>query len=640
MKNTAPRIIRSGRTWITPDGTVLPVISGADEPTDTQKAEAAKVSAEFELSELTDAQLTKLGEQRHQAILDAKSLDDVNAAKAAYELVRTEVQRRIDDAKSQSAAEALEAAKADVPEMPKADAKADAPADEAQAETTPDAQAADTTTDTGDTGDVEVAETSTPELEAIAAAANKVLAEGVTVDQDDAAKQASAEAESPARRPRLASAFRLTGGAGLPQGQETSVVEVIQKVTSTQASQSPKTVLASAPIVEDDADLLRSGSARDNERLVRRNLTALREFRRDTFSGDREARMAAMLASICPPLETVRTVLTAGTNATPASDEFSWLLSEGNGGNALGFEYRLPTSMSTVADGVGAWDEAKQAYVDPSDPETWKPVHAIDCPGFEEAVAEELTAAWEVDSWTELSSPGVVADVEFNIAKLWARYWEGFTLRALSTHARKVTFGPVHGTVADTIAVIRFLLSYATFDERLIPGDFSVFLPPGYVDLLVVDEARKGFQPTGYRAEDAVLAEIEAATGARIVKTLDLPLNANGSLATSPFQLANLPDVGDPAQALPAPWESQTFKIQLADPASLQPFQTNQATLGQQVTLDQARQNKRGMFQGQYLGFMKPGIAPIFEAEVSTIPCGVRAGLNDSCVPEDGNGDG
>src|SRR5690606_6083172 len=167
------------------------------------------------------------------------------------------------------------------------------------------------------------------------------------------------ETDTHVNRPRIAAAgFRTTGGAGLPMGQESNLVDVIQQAVNAGPAEAVpgRVVLAAATLDVPDDQLLRAGDARHNEQVVRANLSRHREMMRDINRGDREARLAA----ICPPLTTIRDVVVAGTDSTPVADAFSWLNSEGNGQNALGFEYRLPTSMTTVGDGVGVWTEALQ----------------------------------------------------------------------------------------------------------------------------------------------------------------------------------------------------------------------------------------------------------------------------------------
>src|SRR5690606_24868065 len=123
------------------------------------------------------------------------------------------------------------------------------------------------------------------------------------------------------------------------------------------------------------------------------------------------------------------------------------------------------------------------------------------------------------------------------------------------------------------------VLLFATYTERLVRQDFTAFVPPGLIDLAVIDELRKGFSGDRAKTRADVLAELEAVTGVAIVESLDYPLNENGTLASSPFAISQLPAVGAGAQALPAPWcDSTTFEVFVADTASLQPFQTNQQT--------------------------------------------------------------
>lgn len=621
---TPATIIRSAGMWIAPDGTMLPVISGADEPTEAQ-AKAPKVAAEFDLADLTDAQLTKIGEQRHAAIAESKTLADAQAAKAAYELVRSEVQRRIEAVQAEADATALQAEKADVAELPTIGAKAEteatteAPAEQAHVETTetveqPAAEQVETTA--GDAAAQEL----------VMAAAAKVLEGGVDVDQDDASKQA----KNDDHRPRFASAmpFRSTGISGVAPGEETSIARVVSSLATRSPAETGPQILASARVeVDETRKLTRSGS--HNEQVIAANLSELRERRRDEFSVDH----AAKLAAICAPPTVLRDPRTAGSDATPVSDEFAWLT--GESGNALAYEYREALSLSVVEDGVAVWTEADQAYIDPADPDTWKPTAVIECPDYTTVEAEELTASFEIDSWTDLSSPEVAGEFGTKISQLQARFRDGWVLRGLARFAHRLTYGAVTGAIPDVVAAIQFAKFYGTYAERLDDTDYTVILPPDLVKLLVVDDIRRGNHPDPVKSAEEILADIAHATGGRVIAARDFKLDADGTLPTNPYSAIATAGNGlteANAAALPTSWVggTQKFPIHIVDPTAFQPFTTGEATFGQQVTYDQARQNKRGLFMREFVGLMKPGVQPNFEVTLTVAPSGIRAGFNDS----------
>ena len=119
---------------------------------------------------------------------------------------------------------------------------------------------------------------------------------------------------------------------------------------------------------------------------------------------------------------------------------------------------------------------------------------------------------------------------------------------------------------------------------------------------------------------------VEDATGTSYVQLLDVPhTNGNGTWGSSPF--ASLPAVGGSASAL-ARLDSVTFTLRVLDPSAFVAFNTGEAVFGEQVTLDQARQNGRGFFQRVFGGLMKPGCSPGYKITVSNLAVdGSRGGF-------------
>lgn len=586
----------------------------------------ATVAADFELADLTDAQLTKLIETKRAAILDAASAvtdkassDALLAQRAEYDaIVAAQAERVTAGAETIAAQEAAAAAVAglETAASDTSDAEGDA-ADEGSDDE------GDATTEGEAAADDSLNLTGSEVRELVLAALGKVTA-GATISTEQAEGDQNTETIPEPGRPRLAAMstpFQMTGGSGLPAGKSEPIVDVIREINRTPRpnGEMSKVILAAATIDGiDEEKLLRAHSGAANEKIIRTNLAEHRERNRDLNTGDRSARLAAL----CAPSTIMRDGALAGTDATPVSDAFSWLNSEG-AGNALSYEYRTPIGIGTAGDGIGVWNESDQEYVDPTDPDTWKPSHSISCPDFVTSDAHELVASWDIDTWTAMSSPGIEAEIAFNMGKLWARYWDGDVLRAMHRFAKRLTYTGSGSGLSDVIASIQRTLTDATYTERLDKRDYTAFLPPALLDLLVMSEARKAFDPdtAGPDSANEILAEIEHATGVAVVQALDLKLEEDDTLASNPY--GSFGTAGDGTTpggqtALPHPDSSTAFNIYLADTASFQPFQTNKVTLGQQVTLDQARQNKRGIFMAQYIGFMKAGIAPVYEVALTT----------------------
>lgn len=377
-------------------------------------------------------------------------------------------------------------------------------------------------------------------------------------------------------------------------------------------------ILASARVI-DDEDRLLTDSASKNERLIAEAMEEHRAARMEAGGG-------AKLAAICDPASILRDAFVCGTTATPFQS--SLVNMTANSGNALKYEYRLPTSLSEATDGIATWDVADQASVDPTDPDTWKPTVAISCASYATEVASEQTASYTVDAFTELSSPESVDDFVQAKDRAFARHTEGWNLRKADTFLHHVTWDASSGAgaVPEVIEAILTALASGDFGERLdMASGYAVYGSPGLLYALAADENRRGYR-TGAAALNDVQGIVEDATGTSYVQLLDVPhTDGNGTWGTSPF--AALPAVGGGGAAL-ARLDTITFTLRVLDPSSIVTFNTGEATFGEQVTLDQARQNQRGFFQRVFGGMMKPGCAPGYKITVTGLAVdGSRGGF-------------
>lgn len=377
-------------------------------------------------------------------------------------------------------------------------------------------------------------------------------------------------------------------------------------------------VLASARVI-DDEDRMLTDSASKNERLIGEAMEEHRAARMEAGGG-------ARLAAICDPATILRDAFVCGTTATPLQS--SLVNMTANSGNALKYEYRLPTSIAAATAGIATWDVADQNSVDPTDPETWKPTVAIACASYSTEVASEQTASYEVDAFTELSSPESVDDFVQAKDRAFARHTEGWYLRKLDTFLHPLTWDASAGAgaVPEIIEMVLTALANGHYGERLdLASGYAVYGSPGLLYALAADENRKGYR-SGSTDLAAVQSLVEGATGTSYVQLLDVAhTDGNGTWGSSPF--AALPAVGGSAAAL-ARLDSLSFTLRIIDPSSFVAFTTGEATFGEQVTLDQARQNKRGFFQRMFGGLMKPGCAPGFKITVTGLAVdGSRGGF-------------
>jgi hypothetical protein len=457
-----------------------------------------------------------------------------------------------------------------------------------------------------------------PEAVAVRAAAAakvvRVISEAAPSVAQNAAEQSSSERTASAGEP--VSPWRSTRDNGSSADWAEIVNDGRLPSGGTVDPRRP-VILASARVV-DNEDLLLTDSASKNERLIQEAIAGHREAR--TIEG------SPKMAAICDPASIIRDAFVAGTTATPFQSSLVQMTA--SSGNALKFEYRLPTSIDEAAGGVATWDVADQADVDPTDESTWKPTVNIACASYDTESASEQTASYTVDAFTELSSPESVADFVQAKDRAFARHTEGWMLRKADSFLHHLTYAadPGAGAVPEVIEMVLTALANGTFGERLdMAAGYSLYGSPGLLYALTVDENRKAFR-TGSANIPEVQSQIEGATGTSYVQLLDVPhTDGNGTWGASPF--AALPGVGGGGEAM-SRLDTRSYVLRVLDPSAFVAFSTGEATFGEQVTLDQARRNQRGFFQRMFGGLMKPGVAPGFKITITgLLTDGSRGGL-------------
>lgn len=378
------------------------------------------------------------------------------------------------------------------------------------------------------------------------------------------------------------------------------------------------TILATVRI-ERDAELELTDSTAHNEAAIAEVTRRHREARRAATTDPNAVRMAA----ICDPASILRDATTCGSTQTPFQNSLPSM--NAASGNKLKFQYRASTTLSAAAGGVGVWDATKQAAVSASDSATWKPCVAIACPTYTTVQASEITACYSVDAFTELSSPEAEADFVQAKDRAWGRVSEGWFLREVDKYLIPLTFAGHRGAVPDFISAVLTPHVWASYTERLDPeaDGYVMYGDLGLLEALVIDENKKAYS-NGVESLADVRSAIEGATGASYVQLLDKALATNDSVPASPF--AALPAKGGTAAAMPD-LTTITFVLRYLDPSAFVMWTTGEGIFGDQITLDQARQNKRGFFQRMFGGLMNPGCAPGFKISMTLCLEGARTGF-------------
>lgn len=122
----------------------------------------------------------------------------------------------------------------------------------------------------------------------------------------------------------------------------------------------------------------------------------------------------ARTAAICGPLDIVRAIPNCVENSRVVRGMFRNIPAERGA-----FQFLRSVGLADVDDGVpeGGWSDTDQDGVDPGDPSTWKPCHALECGDPVEVEVTAIPSCLTVDAKQEFSAP---EQIENNIQTLSA----------------------------------------------------------------------------------------------------------------------------------------------------------------------------------------------------------------------------
>lgn len=343
----------------------------------------------------------------------------------------------------------------------------------------------------------------------------------------------------------------------------------------------------------------------------------------------------AMTAAICEPYDIIREI----PDCTDAAEPFSNSLPTRPIGR-LAFQFIPSMSISDftvmtdsespgtpdATDAFSIWDDAAQAAVDPSDPDTWKPCAFVDCPDVETVVAKAITACLTWDITTDMSSPERIQDAMRKLAARRARLKTEYLLALAETFSHHFRMTGPYGALPAFVEGIITMLAQGEYAERLDDGTpYQVYTPPGLLEALVVDRNNVG-NPAGVdRGEVASYVAGEAAAAGWNIRLIDLQdVSMNES---APFNALPTPSVGS---ATPLPGlggAGHPFRVHVIPPESVLYGSTGEITTGVERSPELMRQNRAQMFSEEFLLLTKHGCYPWFTLDLTLCPNGGRAAL-------------
>jgi hypothetical protein len=655
MRNDLDHPVQIGNEWVFPTGERLPVISGGFDgeegtPGDpAPEAEATDATADAPAAE-GEAGATE-GEASEAEAVDAYAIPEDLLALTGDEFA-TGAQAEIDrlEAEIVTAREAGVTTMAEVEHLRSLRAGQAAIAAESQRRID---EAAAVAAGLGELGDAPtlpapepvVADTPQARAAAVRQAAARTTPRGGTPAQAGAVTPPAADAQPETRTAAVLETARRWrnvredfGAVGAPA----NFADLINRTnigTGQQVSQRRDSIMASIAVEPDGLGYVLGDSTSENEAQIAACLEDHRRRRKELAA---DSDLPIRQAAICDPPSINRNASTCGVDDTPLQSLLPFMTA--TSGNRLKFQFRTPTTFAEVADGVGEWSTTLQDAIDVADPDTWKPCVPIACPTYTTEQASEITSCYTIDAYTELSSPEAEADFVAKLDVAEARFTEGWFLRKLDTFLHPFSFNGYMGAIPDTIEAALTVTTYGDFVERLEEGSYVIIASPGLDKALTIDANKQAFN-TDARTRADVVALLRGATGNDYVQLKDLPLTGAlgvGAFPSNPFP--TLPTVGGSATALTNGTggigtggnmlNAQVFTLRIIDPSSFLGWTTGEGVFGEQITLDQARQNKRGLFKRRFGGLMKPGCAPGFKITVGLCPDGSRGGfVAPGCPP-------
>jgi hypothetical protein len=517
--------------------------------------------------------------------------------------IAAEMRKRADDARAlQDEMAAIDGEDVGLPEVPGEEAEAPEP-------TAGDAPAAP--------------ETQVPAVAAGASAPSAAEVAAARAPQPKGTKLASATPKRN-RAPWLAAAAASDGEVAFGAQIELSELgDQVMRLSRTRGRH--KTVLASLPAFTNaDGELLsdRNGASRNDE-LIREAVEA-----HEVRQGLRVAAPGAMTAAICEPLDIIREIPNPGrSKETPFGSSLPF-----RGAGRLGYQFTRAMQISAVASGTSIWTAADQAAVSADDETTWKAVVDVACGSPVSTTAEELTWGLRYEESTELSAPERIQDALDALMTVEKRVREGYLLRRFDLLGSGASWtAPSVGALPDLIEIIVRRIAAAAYTERLeLPGA-TIWLPPGLVELLTVDRARKGEGASADRAAD-VLAELKEGLpdGLNIIQLRDISdnLDGDGDIPDETLTFGAGESLAAPAAARTALAHlfCGTFRLRWGWPSAFIAYSTGMTNFGILRDEQLIRQNKVVQFGREWLGMDKHGPQASGYVDVTLSSSGARTG--------------
>lgn len=436
------------------------------------------------------------------------------------------------------------------------------------------------------------------------------------------ASQPIAEVKPPTSRARPTVPLLAAAGTEvLPAGEPMNYAQLGQAIDRAKRGRPGQTILASLPGFEAMTDesmptpLSERNGVSVNDELIQEAIAQWRE-REVARTAGLEPDYGAWTGAICEPFDIIRDIPDAFVTDMPVSAIFP-SRPAGRGG----FQFTASGSIADVVGGVSRWTEDDQAAVDPSDDSTWKPCVEYDCPEATSAVLEWITVCATFPITLEMSNPERVRNLNNALGALEARTYEGRILQRIDQLSHGYVFSGDYGALPTVVEAVNTVLAQLTFAERQRKGNYTLIIPPSFVETILIDRMNHGFNAD----ETADVMNVLRANipSVRVVESLDASLGGEPGL---PF--VDLPPIGNQAAAAsPDFLTGQVLRLRLVDPSAAIYAETGEMNAGVLRDANLIRQNRTGFFRERGFFLEKHGPQPWATIDVRLCADGARAAL-------------
>lgn len=228
-------------------------------------------------------------------------------------------------------------------------------------------------------------------------------------------------------------------------------------------------------------------------------------------------------ACFCGPFETKKDIETIGLDARPVQGLFRTVPVTGP------FEYIRELSLGDVSAGVNQWTCADQASVVEGTLATYKPCVDLTCQAPVQVDPYAVVACGKVATYQQLSHPELVDDFIAKLGIQYARTAEQLLLDEIRATSTELTYAPAagHGLLWQLEKVLAHLAGLSSYGQRINWSDYALILPPGLIEVLIVDEHLRGFSRGANR--EAIIAQLRALGVGQIVESLDVDSTAEAT---------------------------------------------------------------------------------------------------------------